>query len=101
MLHTINTVVCLSILVYYSSFLWTNLLIHCMAHFDILFQTNRVDGLHRWNKDRERAANSTPTNNQSYSGPRRHTANFLGLEVKVAHTYEPRKHTGKLFASLQ
>lgn len=65
---------------------------------DVLFQAYLVDGLYRWNQDRERAAMSTASVQHSYSGMMRHTANTLGLEVmgkKVVDTYtEPRKYTG-------
>ena len=64
-----------------------------------------MDGLHRWNEDRERAATSLDTDHQSYSGLLRHTANVLGLKIlktKIAPTYnEPRKFTGIFFLSLQ
>ena len=80
----------------------------CMFNFitgplasDVLFQAYIVEGLHRLNEDRERAATST---DQSYSGLLPHTANVLGLKVlkrKIAPTYkEPRKYTGILFVSL-
>jgi len=72
---------------------------------DVLFQACLLDGLHRWNEDRGRAATSTATVHHSYSGLLQHTANVLGLKVlkrKVAQTYsEPRKYTGTFIASQQ
>jgi hypothetical protein len=68
---------------------------------DVLFQAYMVDGLHRWNEDRDRAAVSTQTDHQSYSGLLRHTANTMGLKLpsrKIDPSYnEPRKYTGILF----
>ena len=59
-----------------------------------------LDGLHRWNEDRARAATTT-NDYQPYSGLLRHTANVLGLQVlkrKVDLTFtEPRKYTGTFF----